>query len=400
MRILFLTSRLPYPPNRGDRLRVFNFTRCLSRQHEIHLISFIANKDEHHHITVLEKYCQEVHTLALSATQSALTVGFNIWRQQPLQTLYYRSAAMQRLIDTTLEEIEFDAVYVHLFRMAPYIVNHSELYRIVDLTDVISQELIRSMPYRGLSSRLLYAIERPRIERYERWVANHFEETWLISEYDRSILATDCPDANIQVVRNGVDTEIFYPTDEPEIPESLILVGHMGVFHNVDAATFLSDDILPRVRAEIPRARLKIVGAAPKPQVRALASNPGVEVTGFVPDLNTALNQSAVFVAPLRFAAGVQNKVLEAMAAGRPVVTTNLVNQGLGAQPGRDLLTADTSEDLAAAILHLLRDDTLRDQIGLAAQQFVRDHYRWDFVANRLGTIQKNTTNPRRQISQ
>ena len=389
MRLLFLTSRLPYPPNRGDRLRVFNFIRTLAGEHQIDLISFIADADERKNIDNLKPYCRKVQVVPLSAAQSALSTGLNTWRPQPLQVSYYRSADMQALVDRTLSETRFDAVYVHLFRMAPYLLAYSHLYRIVDLTDVISQELIRSMPYRGMLSKAIYALEHPRIERYERWVANHFDESWLISEHDRSVLAETCPQANLQVIRNGVDTESLYPTGESEISDSLLFVGHMGVFHNVDAASFLVQEILPRVCAEIPEVSVRLVGADPAPKVQSLASIQGVEVSGFVPDLNAVLNQAAVFVAPLRFAAGVQNKVLEAMAAGRPIVTTSLVNQGLSAQPDRDLLIADTPDEIAAAIRMLLRDPNFCKRLGSSARQFVQTNYRWDFVAERMKVIQE-----------
>jgi glycosyltransferase involved in cell wall biosynthesis len=296
---------------------------------------------------------------------------------------------MQQLVDRALVETRFDAVYVHLFRMAPYMARCEGLYRIVDLTDVISQELSCSMPYRGLVSRLLYAVERPRIARYERWVAAHFEETWLISEYDRAVLAADCPQANIRVVRNGVDVAGLVPTGEAELPDSLILVGHMGVFHNIDAARYLVHEILPRVRAQIPGASVSLVGAAPTPEVQSLAAIPGVQVTGFVADLNRALNQASVFVAPLRFAAGVQNKVLEALAAGRPVVATPLVNQGLGASAERDLLVGEQADEIAAQITRLLRDPALRRQLGQAGRRFVEENYSWERVRERMKQIQE-----------
>lgn len=392
MRLLFLTSRLPYPPDRGDRLRAFHFLRSLARKHEIHLISFIANKAEHQHIAPLKEYCRKVHILPMSELRSVVAVGLNIWHRQPLQALYYRSRGMQALIDHTLTEVQFDAVYVHLFRMAPYVSMHDDLYRIVDLTDVISQELIRSMPYRGVISRLMYAVERPRIERYEQWVVRHFEETWLISDHDRDILAASCPGANIQVVDNGVDTMVFRPTGEPAVPSGLILVGHMGVFHNVDAAIFLVQDILPMVRVEIPEATVKLVGAEPHPEVQALSRMLGVQVTGFVPNLNTVLNQSSVFVAPLRFAAGVQNKVLEAMAASLPVVTTSLVNKGIGGQPERELLVADEPEAIALQVIRLLSDERLRKRVGRAGREYVLQRYNWDLVLDRMQTIQEKLT--------
>jgi glycosyltransferase involved in cell wall biosynthesis len=236
--------------------------------------------------------------------------------------------------------------------------------------------------------RLVYQIEGPRIARYERWVADTFEETWLISPAGYRALQEVCPQANLQVVPNGVDLDRFYPTGETPEPDSLVFVGHFQVFHNIDAAVYLAREILPRVRAQLSTCKLWIVGADPSPTVQQLAADPAVTVTGFVPDLNAYLNRAAVFVAPLRFAAGVQNKVLEAMAAGRPVVTSGIVNAGLGAEPGRDLLVADEPDEIAGSMLKLLSDKPLRVDIGRAARAFIQRRYTWQHVVRRARAIE------------
>jgi glycosyltransferase involved in cell wall biosynthesis len=161
----------------------------------------------------------------------------------------------------------------------------------------------------------------------------------------------------------------------------------MGVFHNVDAAVRLAEEILPRVREGVPGARLELIGTEPAARVRALAG-PGVRVRGHVVDLNAALNEAAVFVAPLRFAAGVQNKVLEAMAAGLPVVTTSEVNEGLRAMPGEHLLLADDDEGLAAAARRLLGDPAERARLGQAGRALVLERFRWEAVGERLREIE------------
>ncbi|MFZ0547487.1 MAG: hypothetical protein WAM60_18720, partial [Candidatus Promineifilaceae bacterium] len=252
MRLLCLTSRLPYPPNRGDRLRAFHFIEYLSRYHELTLVSFIANEAERANIRPLQQYCQDIHVLKLSRARSAVTTGLNLWRNLPLQSLYYRNQAMQQLIKQVIANGRFDAAYIHLFRMAPYLAQHKELYRVVDLTDIISQEVVKSLPYRPWFWRFIYSLERPRMEAFERYVAQHFEETWLISDFDRQTLQTADSSSNIQVVPNGVDSDLFHPLDEPPVANSLVFVGHLGVFHNVDAAFFLAQEILPRVQQTIP----------------------------------------------------------------------------------------------------------------------------------------------------
>jgi sugar transferase (PEP-CTERM/EpsH1 system associated) len=389
VRILCLASRLPYPPDRGDRLRAFHFIERLSQEHELTLVSFIADESEQEHLTSLEAYCQDMHVIQMSPRLSALTVAGNIWRREPLQVLYYRLNAMRRLVDELIASTPFDAAYVHLFRMAPYVAHHHQLYRVIDLTDVISREIRLSLPYRGLASRLLYRLEGPRIARYECEVARGFEETWLISEADRGHLAVSVPGANLHVVPNGVDAEQFQPTGQRPEPQSLVFVGHMGILHNVDAARFLVGDILPLVRQQIPDCKLYVVGAHPAPEVQRWSQIPGVTVTGFVPDLNQALNRAAVFVAPLRFAAGLQNKVLEAMAAGRPVVTTGVINASLGATPGRDLFVADDPGTISAAVVRLLQDAPLREQVGQAGRAFVRRRYSWEHAVRRMAAIEQ-----------
>jgi sugar transferase (PEP-CTERM/EpsH1 system associated) len=397
VRILCLTSRLPYPPDRGDRLRAFHFIEHLSQEHELTLVSFIADESEREHLAALEAHCQDVHVIQMSPRLSALTVAGNIWRREPLQVLYYRLNAMRRLVDELTATTPFEASYVHLFRMAPYVVNHPELYRIVDLTDVISREIDLSLPYRGFPSRLVYQLEKPRIARYERWVARTFEETWLISKADQQLLAPDCPGANIQVISNGVDLDQFHPIGQTPQPNSLIFVGHLRVFHNIDAATYLVRDLLPLVRQQVPDCTLQLVGADPDPLVVQFGRDPAVTVTGYVPDLNEHLNRCAVFVAPLRFAAGIQNKALEAMASGRPVVTTTLINQGLGARPGHDIFIADDTVTMAQQIVTLFRDEGLREQIGQQGRQFVERNYTWNHVVERVRVIEETLTSRREQ---
>ena len=173
----------------------------------------------------------------------------------------------------------------------------------------------------------------------------------------------------------------------PATAPALVFVGHMGVFHNIDAAERLATFILPRVREEVPSARLDIIGAEPTARVRALAGRPCVRVLGHVTDLNAALNEATVFVAPLRFAAGVQNKALEAMAAGLPVVTTAEVNAGLRATPGEHLLVAEDDEMLAALTIDLLRDPAQRARLAAAGREFVLREFRWEAVAERMREI-------------
>ena len=388
MRILCLTARLPYPPNRGDRLRAYHFLESLARQHELHLLSFISSPEELEYVKELKTFCKDLQVVKMSKRESILAVSTNLWRPLPLQVLYYRSKEMRHLVKEKLANTTFDAAYIHLFRMAPYLEGVQGIYRIVDLTDVISREITRSLPYRSPLSRLMYTVERPRIHRYERTVAMRFEEIWLIAEADSRELATDCPEANIQVITNGIDPQCFFPNGDSPRPNSIIFTGHFGVAHNIDAALLLAHQILPLVQKTIAESTLSLVGAEPSAEVLKLEHLPGVHVSGFVPDLNVYLNRAAVFAAPLRFAAGIQNKVLEAMATARPVITTSMVNEGLGAQLGEELIIADTPQEMARQIIRLFQQPAIAQTIGQSAHRFVTTKYTWDIVLERANKIE------------
>lgn len=394
MRILFLTGRLPSPPNRGDRLRAYHFLRVLSREHQITLLSFISDDRETGNLGPLRSFCEDIQLVHRGQWQSTTTTAFNLWRPLPFQSLYYRSSVMQGAVDRLMARRRFDVVYVHLFRMAQFVYGLARPYRILDLTDAISSEIERSLPYRDAKWRLVYRLELPRIRRYERELVRRFDESWLISPAERQELLTESTADRLIVVPNGVDAERYRPSGHPSQAPALIFVGHMGVAHNIDAAEFMVRDILPRVRESVPAATLALVGAEPAAEVMALGNAPGVRVVGHVPDLNAALNEAVVFVAPLRFAAGVQNKVLEAMAAGLPVVTTGLVNNGLLAEDGRHLLIAEEPQEFAAAVVRLLRDAELRRRIGREAREFVLHHYRWEDVADRMRVIEGKLARP------
>ena len=387
MRILALTARLPFPPNRGDRLRAYNFLKSLSREHEIHLVSFITNYSELEHINELRKYCHDIQVIKQSVWSSFFKVGTNLLKKTPLQVLYYASRDMEWLIRSKLAQQSFDIAYIHLFRMAPYLENNHELYRILDLTDIISREISRSIKYRAIPSRLLYLIELPRIQQYERTIAKNFEEIWLISSADREAFHVASSSARIEIISNGIDTSRYFPSGEAIEQNSIIMTGHFNVPHNIDAAILLARQVLPLVQTHIPSSKLYIVGAEPSNNVRKLNDLSRVEVTGYVHDFNSYLNRAAVFAAPLRFAAGIQNKILEAMAAARPIVTTGIANDGIRALPGEHILISDTVQDMADKIIYLFQHPEISQRIGYAARQFVINKYSWDTVLSRANQI-------------
>jgi sugar transferase (PEP-CTERM/EpsH1 system associated) len=388
MRLLCLTPRLPWPPDRGDRLRAYRLLATFAEDHRLTLLSAVERRRELEGVRELRPLCEAVHTVVRGRAHSTLVGALNAWRPLPLQVLYYRDRRFRARLARLLEE-SFDAIYVQLFRLAPYVTEGRRDWppRILDLTDVVSGEIARSLPYRRGSTRWLLAREARRIAAYEGRVAALVEEVWVVSEAERRALGERAPGAAVRVVPNGVDGDRFRPRGVASVAGRLLFVGNMDVAHNIDAARFLARQVLPRVRRRVPDATLRLVGAGGGRRVAGLAARAGVEWVGFVPDLQEELERAAVFVAPLRFSAGLQNKVLEAMAAARPVVTTVRVQEGLDAVPGRHLLVGEDAETLADQVARLLVRPDLGAELGRAAREHAVSRFSWDLARQRLRTF-------------
>ena len=351
------------------------------------LVSFIAGDEQRALAGHLAEFCEESYFINRPAYQSAAFAALNFWRDAPLQTLYYYSRQMQQTLRMLLDSRDFDAAYVHLFRMAPYLRDHPEIYRILDLTDLISTEVQASLPYQNRFWRAIYQVEGQRIARFESTAAQMYDEVWFISENDGNLLPSGVARDRIHIVPSEIDEVLFEVAPRMDVAPKLIFLGNLDVRHNIDAATFLVREIMPLIRQVVADCTLNIVGAGNAQNVIGLEKFPEVRVLGFVPDLPKVLGDASVSVAPLRFSAGIQFKVIEAMAAGLPVVATSSVNAGLGAAPGQDLLLGDDAETIAGHVVRLLSDDVFRRNIGDAGRQYVKTHFSVQAANERLRVI-------------
>ena len=306
----------------------------------------------------------------------------------PLQVAYYSSGRMKDAVDNFIRQNEIDLIYVHLFRMAHYVEHIRGVYKILDMTDIVSEHLERSIKFRSWPDRQVYSVERLRIKEYEKRIAERFDECWVISRREAEILLGFSPLVNVKIIPNGVDLELFKPR-QVDKDNRLVFVGHLRSAYNVDAVVFFCDEILPRVKESVPSVRLYVVGSRPHRKIKQRARQGTVVATGFVEDLCGFLNKSKIFVAPFRFASGIQNKILEAMATGLPVVTTSPGNEGLGAKPDEEIVIADDPEEFSTRLVYLLRDDKRREEIGLKAREFVKREFTWNRAAERIQEVQQ-----------
>jgi sugar transferase (PEP-CTERM/EpsH1 system associated) len=323
----------------------------------------------------------------LPTYKSYLKAAGGIFSETPLQVAYYKSKSMKNLVDSFIRQHQIDLIYVHLFRMAPYVEHYKGIYKIIDFTDVVSGHLERSIPFRSWMDKQIYSIEWPRIRAYEKEVSRKFDECWVISEREAKLLSDFSPSANIKIVPNGVDLSLFKPSEDDK-GDHLVFVGHLKSAYNVDAILHFCEQILPRVKKVIPSVKLYIVGPQPHRKIRAMVEKESVVITGYVEDLCGLLNKSKIFVAPFRFCSGIQNKILEAMATGLPVVCTSVANEGLGAGPGDGILIADDPKTFSEYLIELLKDDQRRKELGTHARQFVRCNFDWNKVVQRVDEIE------------
>ena len=389
MKILFITPRFPFPPNRGDCLRYYNFAKMLSRKHELHLLSFIASEKEKKYLGELSGIFSRMDTVLLRPWKSYLNMALRFFSRIPLQVSYFHSKEMQAKVAGRFSHERYDAVYVFHLRMAPYAREMQNVYKILDLTDSVSLFLKRMVRYRNLLLRPILYKEYLSTRRYESEIVKEFDESWLISDIDKEGIDFSGRDSNMVVVPNGVDSAYFSPDPSLEQKDNNILfVGYMGV-ESIDAVKYFIKHIFPLVQEKVPSAKFYIVGANPPSEIARLGKEQNIVVTGFVKDLRRYYSNAAVVIAPMRFVAGVQNKILEAMAMGVPVVTSSLGNEGINAMHGEGVFVEDRPDKFALRVIELLNDDRLRRDISRGARNFVKNNFSWHSVVERIEKVEK-----------
>jgi glycosyltransferase involved in cell wall biosynthesis len=326
--------------------------------------------------------CERVEILGHPTWRGRWNMLAALPQRTPFQVAYYRSDTMSALLNR-LQAESFDVVFGQLFRTWPYLKGFRHPRTVIDLTDSLTLNLERAIPNKSGLKRLAFGSERDRVARYEVEVMNAVTESWVVSDIDREDLAARAPGATIAVVPNGLDDRWGAAADPARSPANVLLLGDMTVGHNIDMVSHLLGSIWPQVASARPTARLVLVGRT-GPTVERLARRPGVALAGFVEDLRPLLGTTRVAVAPLRYGAGVQNKVLDTMMAGLPVIVTPLANEAIGGVPGVHLDVAPNDTEFAARIIAHLDDPARAGRMGHAARQFVASRFRWETAGERL----------------
>ena len=393
MRILFVT---PYPPSR-IRVRGYGFLTQLHRTHEVTVMVQCASEQELADVEKLRGQGYEVLAVQESKIRSARRSAMALFNSLPLQAAYARSARFTEAVHQLCTQRPFDVVHVeHLRGIASMHQMAHSLPLVWDAVDCISllcKHAIAAGPSRAV--RMMAALEHQRTRRYEAQILSRLQHTVVTSEHDRQAMiellrthtrdfTSEEPGAGISVIPNGVDLEYFRPLQLERQRFNLVFSGKMSYHANVATALYLYHQIMPLIWQHRPEATLTIVGSKPPKTIQALGNDPRVEVTGYVEDMRPYVGQAEIMLSPMVYSVGIQNKVLEAMALGTPVVVAAQAAAALGAEPGRDLLVATSAQDFAEATLRLMDDADLRMSLSQHGRTYVEQQHNWHTVTSRL----------------
>ena len=381
--LLYLVHRLPYPPNKGDKVRSYHLLKHLAARHKVYLGTFVDDPDDMQHLPTVRALCADVCAVPLRPLAAKLRSLGGLLSGKPLTLGYYRSRALQHWVARTLARQQIDAAVVFSSSMAPYVLAVPGLPMLADLVDVDSAKWAEYARRNRWPLSWLYRREGACLLAYERSVVAGARRSFLVTDKEVALFGRLAPESQGQVraLGNGVDSEFFRPDAARPSPFAadelpLVFTGAMDYWPNVDAVSWFVAEALPLLRQRWPALRLHIVGRGPTAPVLALAG-PAVVVSGTVPDVRPYLQHAAVVVAPLRLARGVQNKVLEAMAMASPVVAAQHCVDAIDAQPGHDILAAETPADYAAQISALLVNAAHAAAVGRAGRACVLARYSW-----------------------
>lgn len=381
MNILYICHRIPYPPDKGDKIRSYHQVVELSRRHRVHVACLIDAREDFAHVEALRKECASVDAAPRGALGSALRAALALLTGGSLSVAAFRSSALRRAIERRAERDRPDAVVVFSSAMAPYASPLNGTPRVLDLVDVDSEKWRDMAERSSFPLSWIYRVEAARLAREEARYAAGFDRALLVSDQEAALFRERGGDGSIEVIANGVDLDYFTPR-APRSPGErscgVVFVGVMDYWPNVDAVITFCDHVLPRIAHVIPDVTFTIVGRNPVNRVTALARRPGVTVTGTVPDVRPHLAGATVAVAPFRVARGIQNKVLEAMASGVPVVASRVGAQGMRIGPDDGVFVSDDPEAQAGEIVKLARDHAHWARRSGEGRRFVERAHRWD----------------------
>ena len=365
-RVLYITHRVPWPPDRGDRIRTWNVLKYLSTRAQVDLVCLADEPVSEATMIELKRVTRRLAIIPLAGKMRYVRGAMSLLSGHTVTEGLFDSAELKNLLCEWDRQEKYSALMASSSGIARYLLPpffNQAAVRWVDLIDVDSQKWLDYSAAARFPMSMVYRLEGQRLRQVECQLAQTCDKLLVVSEAERELFRSFCHTSRIAAIGNGVDSHYFAPSLRTTVDaHACVFVGVMNYKPNADAAIWFAEQVFPRVRERYPAAAFRIVGKSPTADVQALANNPGIEVTGSVPDVRPFLHRSTCAVVPLQIARGVQNKVLEAMACGRPVICSPAPLKGLDAEPGLHVLQADSVDDWLSAISRVFDDRCLQEE--------------------------------------
>ena len=388
MNILYLCHRFPYPPKRGGKIRPFNMIRHLHEAgHKVTVCSLARSAAEAEEGAGIAAHCTSFHMGHVKEPLQFARMLVRLPLPAPSSMGYFYSHELAGKVSELLKSQRWDLIFVHCSSVAQYVAHVQDVPKILDFGDMDSQKWLEYAHYKRFPLSLGYTLEGSKMLWAEKRLARKFDLCTATTRAEWQTLNDYGTGATTDWFPNGVDAQFFSPTDGAYDADTISFIGRMDYYPNQECMQRFCDQVWPLLLAQRPQMKLLIVGADPSPAMTALGTRTGVTVTGSVPDVRPYIRGSALMVAPLAIARGTQNKILEAMAMGVPVVTSTVAAGGVDAEAGTHLLVADTPTQIAAAVLRITQNPAERQRLASAGRERMLSHHAWRRSMQRLDGI-------------
>lgn len=394
--LLLLTQRMPFPPIKGEKIRQYRILQHLRQHYRVHLGCLTDDPDDRQYIDELRALCTDSFIGLMDHPTAKIGYILGILRGDPLSFSYFWRRDLANWVDGVLKNVRPEVAVVCSSNMAPYLTGHALRPKrlIIDYTDVDSDKFREYAATMHGPKRWIYQREARMVLERDRTAARIADFGTFVTDPETALFQKLAPEsaAKMRMIGNGVDTEFFTPEGEyaplydTKIPH-FVFTGTMDYWPNIDAVTWFADAIFPRIRERLPNAHFMIVGANPSSNVVRLGNRPGITVTGRVADVRPYIAHGTASIAPIRIARGIQNKVLEAMAMARPIVTASPAFEGITATPGKELILADDPLDFAEKACNIASGLIDGQALGQAARQCVLAHYSWSAQMSKFDAL-------------
>ncbi|WP_300463382.1 TIGR03087 family PEP-CTERM/XrtA system glycosyltransferase [Desulfobacula sp.] len=387
-KILYLCHRIPYPPNKGDKIRTFNEIKYLSKNHNIDLITLADDLKDLKYAEHLKKYCRQIKIFPLNKNVAKINGLLSLLFGQSISQGYFYKREFQNTFNSWTESERYDALICFSSPMAEYVFKSKNKIKdiaktmIMDFCDLDSDKWSQYVQKSTFPLNMIYKKEASRLLRFEKKINKMFNKSVFVSHKEAELFVKYYPEAkDIQIISNGVDYQ-YFNSKKTEITQSfpspmLVFSGAMDYYANIDGVIWFAKEILPEIKKKIPEIKFYIVGSNPDPSVKALEKDTSIIVTGFVNDIREYYKAADLCIIPLRIARGVQNKVLEGMAMGKAIISTSQAVQGIHRDVKQVLEIEDDPMKFAEKVISFLNNSSRITELGNAAEKFVVQHHNW-----------------------